>query len=153
MRKTVGTLLGLLPPCFILGLGSTIYRPGSSAGENVKGLPKPIFFSIVWLILTVLWSISIIYASFNIENNDGLLITLHVFSIMTLICCILWLAMYKKDKKTISAQIMLLSLLFAMLMLSTCTLTQEVVPTLCITPLCVWLLGATLFNYLEINSK
>jgi small-conductance mechanosensitive channel len=154
--RYVSIAISTLPPLTIWGLGSTIWRPTPAAGANVKGIPKPIVFSVVWSILTLLWSFSTIVASFRFDSEY--LIILQVFSMITLMCALAWLWQNKKGNKNSAAQILLLTLLFSALMVSTCNNSSSdyeysnLATSLSITPLPIWLIGASIFSYLEINK-
>jgi hypothetical protein len=144
-----------LPPVVIFGLGSTVWKPSAGAGVKVKGRPRPAWFGIVWTLLTILWTFSLVTASFNFEV--GALIVIQVFSILTLLCALMWLYQYKIHQKAVSAQVLLLTSLFSFLMVVTATTSPtyhkyaNMTVATTIAPLFVWLTGATLFNYLEIN--
>ena len=155
--RYIGSILATMPPVMILGLGSTIYRPTSQAGQDVNGRPKPLVFIIVWTVLTILWSCAGFIATFQFKMKSYIMF--HIFSFMTMIFCVLWLRYYKLGNKAESAQILLICTLCAMLTMSVCNSSNttnhfsNMLTSICITPLSTWLIGATIFNYLEINRS
>lgn len=142
-----------LPPVLIFSLGA-VWRPGSDSSD-VNGRPKSFVFAMMWIIITLLWTFSLVVASFRFKSLD--LILLQVFAVATLFGCLLWLWQYHSQKKAAAAQLLLLTWFLSTLTLTTAVTSESEfdstkIVSLSFVPLFCWLVAATLFNYLEIQK-
>ena len=153
--RWLSVAVGFLPPVLIFGAGA-LWPMDKNGSDNIKGRPVGGVFGLVWTLLTVLWVTAIFVAS--IHFNPLSLTMTQVFSNCALILSIVWLYLYNARKeKSAAAQVILLNTLFAFLILIS-GLTAETshpranqVVSLMTAPLFVWLVRASMFNYLEIN--
>ncbi len=148
--------IGCLPPLIIFGAGF-VWPMDNTSSEIVKGRPAGFVFGIVWTLLTMIWVVAIFLASIHFSPVSLTLVQL--FSNFALILAVTWLYLYNSRKdKSAAAQVILLNTLFAFLAVvsgATAESEHKLAPqavSLLFSPLFVWLTGATMFNYLEINS-
>jgi tryptophan-rich sensory protein len=151
---------GAVLPMIGIPVASYMYPMSGKDGSKVNGRPPARMFGIIWTLLVMLWSFSIVVASFRFDET--FLILIEIFSIITLFMAIQWLRLWYKKRKNTAAQVLGLTTLFSFLMvvtsLSASTDMEGVeeaevkgVVSLCLSPLFVWASVATLLNFFEIN--
>jgi hypothetical protein len=132
-------------------------KNSKNAGSSVEGRPSPMTFKMVWMFLVAAWTFSLVLASFRMDETY--LLILQIFSMLAVFCSVMWMFYYftKGDKST-AAQLMLATSVCALLTTTTAAVgvydnpDAKAICTLSLTPIFVWVFGATLFNYIEINK-
>jgi hypothetical protein len=151
--------IAVLAPLLISAAGY-IWNVGETYGAVVKGRPASRVFGIVWTSLTVLWMFAGYQA--NLHFDDVSLQTFMIFVLSSIGCGVYWLYVYSLGNKAEAAQVLLVNLLFgALSVVSACTSSllegsddnKRMIVALAVTPHMVWIIGAALFNYLEINKN
>jgi tryptophan-rich sensory protein len=125
---------------------------------DVVGKPKGVVFVVVWTLLVALWVFAGVVASMRFDRTS--LIVYQASSNAALASAVTWLGVQNglRDKES-AAQILLLVLLFSVLTLvSSATAENDLalsrtVVSMTMTPLPVWIIGATLFSYIGLNQK
>jgi hypothetical protein len=130
----------------------------NSGSEKINGRPAGGVFGLAWTLLTALWVCAIFVASIHFSPLS--LTLTQVFSNCAMILSLVWLYLYNaRNQKSAAAQILLLNTLFAFLIVATGATAETATPrasqavTLLTAPLFVWLVCASIFNYLEINLQ
>lgn len=145
-----------LPIILILIVGGIAFQPGPDAGANVAGRPVAPVFITVWVLITIMLLFGLLLVSMHVDSIVGLVL-IAVFYLLATLMCFAWLIAYKENK-AIAAQILLLALAC---MASTAILTtasefdnRDAKPVACLffTLPTIWLIGASIFNYIEINK-
>lgn len=145
-----------LPILLILLVGGLVYQPGPDAGKNVAGRPVASVFITVWVLITIMLFFGLFLVSMHVGSIVSLVL-IGVFYLLATLMCFAWLVVYKQNKAD-AAQVLLLALAC---MASTTILTTasrfddedaKLVSCLFFTLPTVWLIAASVFNYIEINK-
>lgn len=144
----------VIPPIGIFLAGYWL-GPGKNAGSKVNGRPAGAVFGIVWTILVIIWTLSLILVAMNTVDTLSLSL-IGVLSLFAVFFCILWLWVYKYESKAAGAQVLLLAL--------ACSVSCTIISLASETPsdakvliswffgmISTWLGVASMYNYLEIN--
>lgn len=139
--RIFAALMAVLPLALILGLGSSVWRVGNSAGSAVVARPPSWAFTVAWVVVTVCWLAAQMYAAFRFEFVA--LIPFVVFSALALVIALLWEWLYaSKGRKYTANGLLILLLLFAFGMLCSCFGSKTTVPRMAVAflvlPLIVW---------------
>lgn len=149
-----GVAAAVLPPLCIFGFG-LLWPPREHAGHHVVARPNKILFGIAWLIITLFWLFSTLVASFNFTEFS--LICYWTFSLLSVLLCVIWLAMYSRGNKFGSCQMLTLLLLFGFGMLVSCfekpvnNSIANAVAGFTILPLVVWSSFALIISVMELG--
>jgi tryptophan-rich sensory protein len=134
--------IGLVP--LISGFITSYFcNVGKKAGEKVKFRPPSGVFAIAWIILYLLFGISIVLS--KRKNNYSL-----IPNILTIILLNLWIIFYGcLNNKKASVFILLASILTTFISYSMGTEMSKII----ISPLLIWLLFALLMNTTEVQEE
>ncbi len=145
----------ILPPICILISGIWL-NPGKQAGSNIQGRPKPIMFGIIWVILVLLWTLSLVIVALNTVDMLSLIL-IGILSFVVIFLCVLWMWIYKFYSKAVAAQILLL-VLICMISCSVITVSSQtpsdakIISAWFFSIIATWCGIASLYNYIEINQ-
>jgi tryptophan-rich sensory protein len=100
---------GVLP--FFALLLSVNFIDLRNAGSTIKSRPPSAAFGFIWLLIACLFFLTLLIASMNFDTTS--LILYAVFSLVFFICCVMWVLVYKQNKKVAATWILMLTTLFA----------------------------------------
>jgi len=127
-----------------------------AAGSQVKSRPPRAVFGLMWLLIACLFFLTLLIAAMNFDTTS--LVLYAVFALVFFICCVMWVLVYKQNKKVAAVWILMLTTLFAcgtmVAGITSSSIEDKYAPMtvgMLSVPAFVWCTFATVINMLDVQ--